>query len=130
MLKKYSFLIAILFLFACRQEPGEGGYANIQGKVWVINYNATFTSINNEYAGADEDIYIIYGNDINYSDRQRTGPDGAFQFKYLRKGKYTLYIYSKDSTLQSPTGKISVLKKVEITEKKENVNVGLINILN
>lgn len=132
-MKKISILILItsaIILGSCKKEAGEGGNSSIKGKIWVKDYNATFTTLNAEYAGADEDVYIIYGNNTSYGDRIKASPDGSFEFKYLRKGDYTIYVYSKDKTLTSPSGKVTVTVNATISKKKEIVDVGTITIYN
>lgn len=128
-------LIAIaLFLAtgvcACKKPAGEGGQATIKGKVWVEDWNAGFTIKNGEYAGADEDVYIIYGDNVGYGNRTRASYNGEFEFKYLRKGKYKIYVYSKDKTLRSQSGDTAFVKEVEITEKKQELSVETFTIYN
>jgi hypothetical protein len=129
-----SFILAILLLFlfspSCKKEAGEGGNASIRGKVWVKDYNANFTVLNGEYPGADEDVYIIYGDNISYGDKVKASPDGSFEFKYLRKGKYKIYVYSKDKTLTSPSLTTAIEVETSISKNKEKVDVGTIEIYN
>lgn len=128
---KFVALAVIIFLFnSCKKEAGEGGNSSIRGKVWVVNYNATFTSINNEYVGADEYVYIIYGSDVSYGDRTKTNPEGAFEFKYLREGSYTVYVYSKDKTQASPSGQVAVKVSTSIAREEQVVDLGTITIYN
>lgn len=128
---KFVALAVIIFLFnSCKKEAGEGGNSSIRGKVWVINYNSTFTSINGEYVGADEYVYIIYGSDVSYGDRTKTNPEGEFEFKYLREGNYTVYVYSKDKTRVSPSGTTAVKVNTNISKKKQVVDLGTIVIYN
>ncbi|MGE0562516.1 MAG: hypothetical protein AB7O47_11925 [Flavobacteriales bacterium] len=122
--------IAFMLTSSCKKEAGEGGDSSIRGKIWVVNYNSTFTSINNEYVGADEYVYIIYGDDISYGDRTKTNPAGEFEFKYLREGNYTIYIYSKDKTRTEPSGITSMKVTTNISGKKQIVDVGTITIYN
>lgn len=122
--------VVILLISSCKKEAGEGGNSSIRGKVWVENYNSTFTSINDEYVGADEYVYIIYGSDISYGDRTKTNPEGAFEFKYLREGNYTVYVYSKDKTRVSPSGTTAVKVSTNIAKKKQVVDLGTIVIYN
>jgi hypothetical protein len=70
-------------------------------------------------------VFIIYGDDVSYSDKISAGPDGRFEFKYLREGNYTVYVYSKDSTL---AGKHAVSKSIEISGKKQKVDAGTFEI--
>ena len=128
---KLVVITVVIFLFnSCKKEAGEGGNSSIKGKVWVINYNSTFTSINNEYVGADEYVYIIYGSDISYGDRTKTTPEGEFEFKYLREGNYTVYVYSKDKTRVSPSGTTAVKVSTNISKKKQVVDLGTLTIYN
>ena len=122
--------VVILLISSCKKEAGEGGNSSIRGKVWVINYNSTFTSINSEYVGADEYVYIIYGSDVSYGDRTKTNPEGEFEFKYLREGNYTVYVYSKDKTGVSPSGTTAVKVSTNISKKKQVVDLGTITIYN
>jgi hypothetical protein len=109
--------------FSCKKPPGEGGTSSLKGKVWVEDWNGGFTVKNGEYAGADRDVYIVYGDAVGYSDRTRADYRGEFEFKYLRKGKYTVYVYSEDKTLTSKSGDTVVVKTAEITAKKQTVTL-------
>lgn len=119
-----AMLASVLFQ-SCEKDPGEGGNSSIRGYVHVTDYNSTFLVVQGEYPGADEYVYIIYGNDVSYGDRIRTSPDGTFEFKYLREGKYTIYVYQEDTTL---SGQSVVARTIEITGKKQTVDAGRIDI--
>lgn len=117
-----NLLIGVLLLTAfsaCTNGPGQGGKASIQGKVHATNWNSTCTLISGDYYAPDEDVYIVYGDDPSYGDRIKTAPDGTFWFRYLRTGKYKVYVYSKDCSAAS--GKAAVEVSVEITEKTQEV---------
>jgi len=114
-------VVSVMFA-SCKKDPGEGRNSSIYGKIYAKDYNGSFTVLNDQYYSPDEDVYIIYGNDKSYSDRTRTGPDGTYEFKYLRTGKYTVYVYSKDSTLQT-TSLIAKQMDVEISKKNEEFEV-------
>lgn len=110
---------------SCKKDPGEGGSSSITGYIHVTDYNSEFTVIKGEYAGADEDVYLICGDDISYTDRIRSGPDGRFEFRYLRKGNYTVYVYSDTLSL---AGKVAVFKSVTITRNHQTVDADTIRI--
>lgn len=130
-LKKSILLIFVATLFmACEKPEGEGGKATIKGSVWTEDWNTTFTVLQSEYPSADVDVYIIYGNDLSYSDRTRANYNGEYEFKFLREGNYKIYVYSKDKSLQSPSGQIAIVKDVKISKNKETVNVDRITIYN
>jgi hypothetical protein len=126
-MKKYffPFLIAMMVvaIFSCSKEAGEGGNSTIYGKMTTYNYNAEFTNLRGIYPSADEDVYIIYGNDRSYSERVRTNYEGVYEFKYLRPGDYTIYAYSKDSTLTIVSEMVAVIRNVTITGNKETLEV-------
>jgi hypothetical protein len=128
-MKRFLLLPAIALLFAiasCNSGPGPGGQASITGKIYVKgNWNPSCTLYTDSssgftpYYGPDFDVYLIYGDDPSYGDRIKSAPDGTFQFRYLRKGKYKVYVYSNDCT--APSGKATVSTDVEITDKKQEV---------
>lgn len=84
------------FMLACQKDPGEGGKSSIGGKVYVVEYsNNTGQLTGDEYYVAEQRVYIRYGDEQFHSDDVRTGPDGFFQFDWLRKGDYTIFVYSE-----------------------------------
>mgnify|MGYP001563529569 FL=1 len=115
---------------SCKKEPGSGGNSSIKGNLWQKDCGSGFDNTTPvEHSGADLDIYIIYGNDVSYSDRIRTDYEGDFEFKYLRKGNYKIYFYSMDSTLLTGAPfntippEIAIVKEVEITKRKQTIDV-------
>jgi hypothetical protein len=121
-------IILSLFLFglisvSCTKEEGLGGKATIEGKVYVLDYNQELTNKLGEFYGSDIDVFIIYGNDIIYSDDFKTNYDGSYRFSHLRPGKYSVFAYSEDTTGVSETKTFPVFKDIEIVEKDETVVV-------
>jgi len=123
-MKKYFLYLSILSLvfLSCEKGPGEGGRTSIIGKVFAeewddISYTQHYDSL--DHWAADEDVFIIYGDDASYGDRIRTGPDGVFEFKYLREGDYTVYVYSEavENAAATAGGKVAVSKRVSIPKK-------------
>ena len=124
--KTYSAFLVILlsgFLLSCSKEAGDGGNSTIYGKIIAHNYNAEFTNLKGIYPAADEDVYIIYGEDRSYSERVRSNYEGIYEFKYLRPGDYTIYAYSKDSTLTMASEMYAVIRKVKIDDNRQTVEV-------
>ena len=129
--KTFPFLLMILlslFAFSCSKDAGEGGNSTIFGKIITYDYNAEFTNLKGIYPAADEDVFIIYGGDHSFSQRVRTSYEGIYEFKYLRPGDYTIYAYSKDSTLTLASGIYPVIKNVTIAKKQETVEVETMKI--
>jgi hypothetical protein len=116
-------LIFAVMISSCSKEPGVGGNASIHGKVYAKYYNKTFLVLYGEGYAADKEVYIIYGEDLTYGDKVNTSYDGSYEFKYLRKGKYKVVTYSKDSTLTIPSGTYAVIEEGEITDNKENLEL-------
>lgn len=127
--KAFSLAFLLLLFASCSKDPGSGGTSTLKGKVKVIEYNDDFTAIKAEYYAQDEDVYLIYGDDQEYSDDYKTNPDGSFVFKYLRKGKYTIYVYSADSSGQSASGTTPLYTSIEVTKNNQDVDMGEITIL-
>ncbi|MBI3500855.1 MAG: hypothetical protein HY063_03590 [Bacteroidetes bacterium] len=144
MKKKSSLIIFIFFItlsgveVSCKKVPGTGGRATIKGKIWVRQYGtANFSSpLLAQYAGTNQTVHIIYGDDLGESSNDVTDYNGEFQFQYLRKGSYKVYVYSADSVKCSTAGSsaiyippIAVVSEVTITEKKQTIDLGTITIL-
>jgi hypothetical protein len=136
-MKKVLTLLTItlaIFSASCSKPAGEGGQATITGRVHETNFsmNAGIYVQNAQYYAPDCDVFIIYGDDASYGNKVSTGPDGVFEFKYLRKGSYTIYVYSKDKDAivdgNAYAPEIAVSKTVEITDKKGTVDAGTFEI--
>lgn len=130
-MKRLMSILAIaltIVVSSCKKPAGEGGNSSIKGNVWVQKWNGSFTVLTSEGVGEDVDVFIIYGEETSYGDKISTSPDGTFEFKYLRPGSYKIYVYSKTSTSVNPNGKEAVWVNVEITKKKQTVDVGKITV--
>jgi hypothetical protein len=120
-------IIPSLFLISCNKEPGEGGTSSITGKVWMSDVNS-LGQVLAEYYAADEDVYIMYGNeDQIYDDKFSTSSDGSYKFSNLTLGTYTVFAYSRCDLCAS--GDTIVSKTIEITEKKKNYTLENLNLL-
>ncbi|MFK8045732.1 MAG: hypothetical protein AB8B72_09560 [Crocinitomicaceae bacterium] len=124
-----NILILIAFsvaIVSCKKIEGEGGTSTIIGSVTTNNINGA-GELTATYAGADEDVFIIYGaSEAGYDDKTTTSYDGTFKFAYLTPGDYTIFIYSDCDTCDS--NEEVVLKTLTISENGEIVNAGeLIN---
>jgi len=120
-------ILSVLFA-SCAKEAGEGGNSTIYGKIIAYDYNAEFTQLKGIYPAADEDVFIIYGSDRSFSQRIRSNYEGVYEFKFLRPGDYTVYAYSKDSTLTLPSEQYAVIRKVTIESNKQTVEAAEMKI--
>lgn len=117
------FLLFIILSFSSCKKEGIGGDAAIHGYVHARQYNSTFTQFIAEYPGKDVYVYLVFGTNTGYDKRTKTDYNGNFEFRYLYKGNYEVYVYSKDSTLQDPSGMVPVIRQVNITGRKEVVDL-------
>jgi len=123
-------LLSIL-LSSCKKPAGSGGQATLKGKVIVKNYDGTFTVLKSTAAATDQDVYIIYGDDDTYGDKTKTGPDGVYEFKYLRKGTYKIYVYSKIPANPKPSPSTqAIYQSGTISHRKGTIELPDITIIN
>lgn len=127
-MKKYLFGILILAftISACKKEAGEGGTSSITGKVNIV-YRAILTNPTpaDTSDAFDTEVYINYGDQIGPNDRIRTNYKGEFEFPNLRPGKYTIYVYSRDTvpvTIIQPENMV-VKHEITIDKRKQKVAV-------
>ena len=121
MKKLIGLLILTMGFVSCKKNAGEGGFASIEGKVYVKNYDQYFSYITSEYYLPSETVYIIYGTDSEVGNTVKTSYDGYFKFNYLQKGKYRIYVLGKDSNLVSRVNPKESLMEINITQKKQKV---------
>ncbi len=115
-------MAAVLFISSCTKE-GPGGSGTITGTVTVHLYDKGFRVMQGSYPAADEDVFIVYGTGDDVSNDTKTGPEGTFEFKWLTKGTYKIFVYTKDP-LAFPSGIKTVEKEVNLSSNKSNADVG------
>lgn len=120
--------LCAFLISACTKEPGEGGQARIYGKVQT-EIRLVLTNPNSAqytYDTADEDVFIVYGDNVSPDDDVATNYDGEFEFKYLRPGTYHVYVYSEDTTGAPDVDQnhMEILKTVEINGRKDEIDLG------
>jgi hypothetical protein len=116
---------------SCSKDEGVGGTATIRGRVLIYDYNDDFSVLLSEYNAAEEDVYIIYGDDKTFGDQVETNYDGTFEFNYLLPGDYTVYVYSEDSSANMLHDTMAI-KNITISRKDDVVDAGTfvkINVL-
>ena len=132
-MKKIIFLLALTaVLSACTKDPGTGGAGTISGTI-LKEYRVVLTSpLTFQYIvpAADVEVYIVYGEHLSPDDKVMTDYEGNFEFRNLRKGKYTVYTYSRDTTGLNTTDpmKMVVLKEVELTDNDDHAVVSDLTI--
>lgn len=128
-IKAFTLILLVTLFSYCKKEAGPGGKANIKGKVFVKNYDLSYTILLSEYYEQGENVYITYGNETTVGDNVKTSYDGSFVFPFMRKGKYKIWAVSKDSSSLDPAATLAIIKEVEITERKGDVTIPDIVIL-
>ncbi len=119
-------------ILSCKKGEGEGGSSSITGTIYGRYYNKSFTTFIGASEAPREKVYIIYGDEVAIGDDQETSYDGSYEFKYLRKGHYKVYVYSKDSTqnlVKYPSGRFAITQEIDITDNKQTVEVPNIVII-
>ena len=127
-MKYFRILSLLMVLAACKKEAGDGGNSSIKGRVvrefrTVLTNPATSGGV---YPAADVDVFIRYGNHVSPDDRAYTNPNGEFEFLNLRPGTYTVYVYSKDTSVVAvpwDEDHMPVAQVTEITDKKQTVSL-------
>lgn len=114
-------VLVCLSFFSCKKQPGEGGFASIEGKVYVKDYDDSYTILTAEYYLPSETVYIIYGDGTEVANTVKTSYDGSFKFNYLRKGTYKIFVLGEDSTKPFLSVPKEELVEVNITKRKQKV---------
>ena len=125
LIKLGTLLLGAMMLFSCRKTEGKGGKLSVSGTVVARYYDDNYKTYTGTELAADEDVYIIYGDQVGYGDKTKTDYQGRFEFKYLRSGNYKVYVYSKDTTQSTPSGEFAVVKDVSLSG---DVDLGQITI--
>jgi hypothetical protein len=121
-----SIIVLTLFFSACTKNEGVGGSSIIKGKITETKYNSSGNATAT-YAASDFDVYIIYGSgNTFYNDDIKTSYDGSYQFKYLEKGDYTIFVY--EDCLTCPSGKKEILVSTTIENNGDTKDMGTIDV--
>ena len=116
-MKKLFYLICIVFFASCSKE-GEGGSAVISGivKKEVIAPNGNLIET---VPAINKDVFIKFGDSEFVNEDVKTNELGNFEFPFLRKGDYSIFVYS--DCVDCDSGKESIEQSVEL--KKINSTI-------
>ena len=112
----------IAVMTSCTQEEGVGGNSHIKGVLIEKYYNSDFTILQYEEAAKDDDVFLLYGDQLELGDKTTTSYTGNYQFQYLWPGNYQLYYYSDDTTLTT-NEKVEFVSNITL-EKNQTLDLG------
>ena len=124
-----TFLLVVFFVSSCEKEAGEGGTSSIQGSVYKLStyYNVLTQQVDTISYQLDskKDVYIIYSDNENdfYDDNVETNWNGQYRFEYLRKGNYTLFVYSDSTDALNLNYEYPIFKHVKIDANNSTFNL-------
>jgi uncharacterized surface anchored protein len=115
----------LIFLGACKKPPGPGGRATVKGKVYAYDYDNTQNYLISKGYSAGTKVFIVYGDDKVVGNNVTTSYDGSFEFKYLNKGKYRVFVNSVDTgyKVKGNDTEIPVSKEFEIKDAKGTITL-------
>jgi hypothetical protein len=118
-------------LYIQKVKDWDEGNSTIHGQILLINYKnesiwPNFMVVKDTSFAQDVDVYLVYGNHVQYDERIRTMDDGTFTFNTLIKGPYRIFVYSED--LSGATQLISIDRWATITEEFQSIDLGTIYI--
>ena len=117
------FAMILVTTQSCSKEAGIGGSSTITGTLIGFEVNPA-TGDTTSYELADEDVFIIYGDDNTeaYHDSYKSSWNGQYRFEYLKKGTYTIFGY--EECITCATGKQAVFTSIEITKNGSELDLG------
>ena len=119
--------LTLVALLGCLPTEGEGGRASIRGHIEVERRATLYNpeSVVDQTPAMDENVFIIYGENVGPDDQVETNHEGDFVFPWLRPGHYTIYVYSADTAQPAnpnvPLPDVAVVREVDILSTKEEV---------
>ena len=120
------FLIAfIVCLASCKKPAGPGGQATVKGKVYAYDYDNTYTYLVSKGYFPGIKVYIVYGTGNTIGNSVVTSTDGSFEFRYLNKGHYKVFVNSVDTTykIKGNDSEKAVIKEFDIKDAKKKVTL-------
>jgi len=121
----YIILTLGIFISGCDKPAGPGGRARVTGKVYAYDFDNTQRYQIGKGYTAGEKVYICYGNNSVVGNDVKTSSDGSFEFLYLNKGHYKIFVNSLDTSIKVKGNDMSipVIKEFDITESKQTLNL-------
>jgi len=122
----YILIFLAVILISCQKPPGPGGRAMVTGKVFAYDFDNTYHYLLSKGYSAGESVYISYGTNSVVGKDVKTTSDGSFEFLYLNKGHYKIFVNSIDTSIKvkGNNTKIPVIREFDITGIKQTIDLG------
>ncbi|MBL7754332.1 MAG: hypothetical protein JNM44_07640 [Chitinophagaceae bacterium] len=121
-MKKYIALTLMIgSLVSCKKEPGFGGRASIQGKVFVYDTNKEQTDTLAEGYLGNINVFISVDGQEGVLEQVDTDLNGSYKIEELRKGTYQLWVYS--DCLTCPDDREAIKYTVTISGNKDEMKL-------
>lgn len=115
----------LLAMVSCKKPAGPGGKANVKGKVYAYDFDNTQRYLLSKGYSPNERVFISYGNSNTIDNDIRTSADGSFEFRFLNKGHYKVFVNSLDTSIKvkgNDTEK-AVMQEFDITGAEQTVTL-------
>lgn len=118
-------IFSLVLIGACKKPAGPGGQATVKGKVYAYDYDNTVNYLISKGYSSGEKVYIVYGNGTTIGNNVTSSIDGTFEFKYLTKGKYKVFVNSLDTSykVKGNDTEHPVIVEFEIKETKQKITL-------
>lgn len=114
--------LSLILLAGCEKDEGVGGTSKIVGTLIEKTYSEDFSRLYQTRPAIDEDVFIVYGDDLTIGEKIATNYNGQFEFPFLREGDYTLF-YLSESLDHPGEGDMEVLHQVSLS-KGQTIDLG------
>lgn len=111
------FILFSLLNISCSQEEGFGGNSHINGTLVTKFYNSDFSVYQGEAPAIDQDVFLLFGENLTIGEDLAVSNYGQFEFSYLWPGSYQLY-YMSDDTLSKSWDEISISLNIELAKNE------------
>lgn len=122
-------LVIVIFLMftaiSCNKPAGPGGKAVVKGKVYAYDFDNTQRYVLSKGYASGEKVYICYGNNTSIGNDVNTSTDGSFEFRFLNKGHYKVFVNSLDTSIKFKGNdtEYPVIKEFDITDAGQTINL-------
>jgi len=116
----------VILVASCKKPAGPGGRATAKGKVYARDFNNTQQYLLGEYYAPGESVYISYGSNTAVGNSVKTSTDGSFEFLYLNKGHYKVFVNSLDTSIKFKglDKEIPVIMEFDVTTPTQAIDLG------